>query len=138
MKKLFTLMFISCLPSLLFAANSASQAPAVYQPSYVYGETPGGVYMGDPYDLGDDMMGDDMYMPDGESMKEHQTQSGEQEQGFQFVQGQEQLMEDNSKEALKNYNAEQQIGESMQQQYQAQINAQTKQPAQQPIQLPNM
>ncbi len=138
MKKYLGFIFFTCCYGVAFATNSASQAPSIYQPTYIYGETPAGVYMGDPYDLGDDMVGADEFMPNGESMKEHQTQSGEQQQGFQFMQGQEQLMEDNSKDALKSYNAEQKIGDSMENQYQAQIESQTNQPKQEPIQLPNM
>jgi hypothetical protein len=97
-----------------------------------------GVYMGDPEDLGDSMMDDDMIMPDGEGMAEHQAQSGEQEQSFQYIQGQEQLMEDHSKEALKAYNQQQQIQDKMVEQYQQQIDQQTQQQPQQAISLPTM
>ncbi|MDD3265817.1 MAG: hypothetical protein PHC75_01385 [Burkholderiales bacterium] len=110
-----------------------NSAPQVYQPTYIYGATPGGVYMGDPYDLGDGM-----YMPDGETMREHQTQDGEQEQGFQYMQGQEELMADHSKEAVATYKDEQVIGNQMENQYQKQIDTQTNEQAPQAIVLPSM
>ena len=142
--RLYLSLIASFIASNALASNSADSAPSVYQPTYVYGETPAGVYMGDPDQLGDDgMMGDedDMgeFMPNGEPMHEYQTQSGEQEQSFQYIQGQEQLMEENSKEALKKYNDEQVIGDKMQQQYTNQIDQQTNQSAPSaPVILPNM
>ena len=142
--RLYLSIIASFIAGSVFASNSADSAPSVYQPTYVYGETPAGDYMGDPDQLGDDgMMGDedDMgeFMPNGEPMHEYQTQSGEQEQSFQYIQGQEQLMEENSKEALKKYNDEQVIGDKMQQQYTNQIDQQTNQSAPSaPIVLPNM
>jgi hypothetical protein len=119
----------------VFADNGP---PAIYQPNYVYGETPMGVYMGNPYDMGDDMMGDDFVMPNGEGMGEYQGQSGAPEQQFQYIQGQEQLMEQSSKDARKAYFQEQAIGESMDQQYIKQIDQQTHQSAPAPIVLPTM
>jgi hypothetical protein len=98
--------------------------PQQYTPTYQYGNTPMGVYVGNPEDIGDDMMGDDMYMPDGQPMGEYQAQSGQQEQQFQYIQGQEELMADQSKQQIKQYNAEQQIGESLTKQYMQQIKSQ--------------
>lgn len=118
-------------------AASSATPPAVYQPTYQYGETPMGAYMGDPYE-GDDMMGDDMYVPDGEPMHEYQTQSGEQEQQFQYIQGQEQLMRTNSQEKLQQFNDSRQLTESMDKQYLVQIESKTDQSAPAPIVLPNM
>jgi hypothetical protein len=109
--------------------------PVVYQPSYIYGETPAGVYMGDPMDMG---MDDGMFMPNGEPMKEFNPQSGQPEQEFQFIQGQEALMADHSKTALKQYNQEQAIGNGMEHQYQQQIDAQTNQAPPPSIVLPSM
>lgn len=124
-----------CITSLCVSYVYADDdtAPQVYQPTYTYGATPAGVYMGDPYDLGDGM-----YMPDGETMREHQTQDGEQEQGFQFMQGQEELMADHSKEAVATYKDEQVIGDKMENQYQKQIDSQDDEQTPQPIVLPSM
>lgn len=107
--------------------------PTVYQPTYIYGATPGGVYMGDPYDPYDGM-----YMPNGEPMHEFNPQSGQPEQEFQYIQGQEQLMEDHSKTALRQYNQEQKIGNTLVSDYRQQIDAQTHESAPQPIVLPSM
>lgn len=142
--KIFLSLIFSLITTIALATNSADSAPTVYQPTYVYGETPAGVYMGDPDEIGGEGMDgeDDMgeFMPNGEPIHEYQTQSGEQEQSFQYLQGQEQLMEENSKEALKKYNDEQVIGDKMQQQYTNQIDQQTDQTSapQAPIVLPNM
>ncbi len=142
--KIFLSLILGLSTTIALATNSADSPPTVYQPTYVYGETPAGVYMGDPDEIGGEGMddADDMgeFMPNGEPMHEFQTQSGEQEQSFQYLQGQEQLMEENSKEALKKYNDEQVIGDKMQQQYTNQINQQTDQTNNQqaPIILPNM
>lgn len=142
--KIFLSLILGLSTTIALATNSADSPPTVYQPTYVYGETPAGVYMGDPDEIGGEGMddADDMgeFMPNGEPMHEFQTQSGEQEQSFQYLQGQEQLMEENSKEALKKYNDEQVIGDKMQQQYTNQINQQTDQTNNQqaPIVLPNM
>lgn len=142
--KIFLSLILGFSTTIAIATNSADSPPTVYQPTYVYGETPAGVYMGDPDEIGGEGMddADDMgeFMPNGEPMHEFQTQSGEQEQSFQYLQGQEQLMEENSKEALKKYNDEQVIGDKMQQQYTNQINQQTDQTNNQqaPIVLPNM
>ena len=136
-KIIFLAVFL--FPLVAVADNVANGPPQVYQPTYVYGSTPMGVYLGNPEDLGDSMLdGDDMVMPDGEGMAEHQTQSGEQEQSFQFIQGQEDLMADHSKQALKAYNQQQVIGAKLEQQYQQQIDQQTHQAAQPAINLPNM
>ncbi|TXI91757.1 MAG: hypothetical protein E6Q33_09130 [Neisseriales bacterium] len=99
--------------------------PQQYNPTYQYGNTPMGVYVGNPEDIGDDMMGDDMYLPNGQPMGEYQAQSGQQEQQFQYIQGQEELMADQSKQQIKQYNAEQQIGESLTQQYMQQVKPQS-------------
>ena len=133
--KLFLNIAAVFISAIAFADNGP---PAVYQPNYVYGETPMGVYMGNPYDMGDDMMGDDFVMPNGEGMGEYQGQSGAPEQQFQYIQGQEQLMEQSSKDARKAYFQEQAIGESMDQQYIKQIDQQTNQSAPAPIVLPTM
>lgn len=133
--KLFLNIAVVFISAIAFADNGP---PAVYQPNYVYGETPMGVYMGNPYDMGDDMMGDDFVMPNGEGMGEYQGQSGAPEQQFQYIQGQEQLMEQSSKDARKAYFQEQAIGESMDQQYIKQIDQQTDQSAPAPIVLPTM
>jgi hypothetical protein len=133
--KLFLNIAVVFISAIAFADNGP---PAVYQPNYVYGETPMGVYMGNPYDMGDDMMGDDFVMPNGEGMGEYQGQSGAPEQQFQYIQGQEQLMEQSSKDARKAYFQEQAIGESMDQQYIKQIDQQTNQSAPAPIVLPTM
>lgn len=109
--------------------------PVVYQPSYIYGETPAGVYMGDPVGMGLD---DGMFMPNGETMHEYTPQSGQPEQAFQFMQGQEDLMADHSKTELKQYNQEQVIGNGMVHQYQQQIDAQTHQAPPPAIVLPSM
>ncbi len=117
---LLPLLLGSC--SWLFGPND--RPPQQYQPTYQYGNTPMGVYMGNPEDLGDDMMGDDMIIPDGQPMGEYQAQSGQQEQQFQYIQGQEELMADHSKDQIKQYNAAQQIGESLDQQYMQQLKQQ--------------
>ena len=122
---------ILLLSGFVFAVDGP---PQIYQPTYIYGATP--AYMGDMYGIGNQM--DPMYLPNGEGMKEMQTQSGEQEQSFQFIQGQEQLMHDHSQQALKAYNQEQVIGKNMQQQYMQQIDQQTHQAIQLPVSLPNM
>lgn len=80
--------------------------------------------MGNPEDPGADMMGGDMIIPDGQPMGEYQAQSGQQEQQFQYIQGQEELMADHSKTQIQQYNAEQQIGESLDRQYMQQLKAQ--------------
>lgn len=73
-------------------------------------------------------------------MQEMQTQSGEQEQQFQYWQGQEQLMRSNSQEKVKQYYQNLQMDESMSKIYLQQIESQTHQTSQQqqPIVLPNM
>lgn len=119
------------LSLLLFICSCAADVPQVYQPTYEYGATPMGVYVGDPY-----QMDDDVYLPNGETMHEYQTQSGEQEQSFQYIQGQEDLMADHSRQALAQYKQEQVIGESMQQQYWRQIDPHTTPPP--AIVLPTM
>ena len=108
--------------------------PTVYQPTYIYGATPGGVYMGDPYDPYDG----GMYMPNGEPMHEFNPQSGQPEQEFQFIQGQEQLMEDHSKTALRQYKQEKKIGNTLVNDYHQQIDAQTHESAPHAIILPTM
>lgn len=118
-----------------FAFADDDSAPQVYQPTYIYGATPAGVYMGNMYDPDPY---DGLYMPDGEPMQEYQTQSGEQEQAFQYMQGQEELMADHSKEDVVEYNKEQVIGNDMENKYQTQIDAQTNEAAPQPIVLPSM
>lgn len=130
--KLCRISFFLFLNVTCVYANDDS-APQVYQPTYIYGATPDGVYMGDPYDLGDGI-----YMPDGETMREYQTQDGEQQQSFQYMQGQEELMADHSKEAVAAYKDEQGIGNKMENQYQKQIDSQTNEQTPQPIVLPSM
>lgn len=116
----------------------SNPTPQVYKPTYTYGATPMGVYMGNPYDLGEDMVGGDMYMPDGQPMTEYQAQSGQQEQQFQYIQGQETLMHDRSEEQLNQYNQEQKLSESMDQEYLRQIDRQKHQQAESPIILPKI
>lgn len=140
MKRILLAVIVLAGVGFVCADGSTAAPPTVYQPNYVYGETPMGVYMGNPYDMGDDMMGDDMYLPNGEAMQEMQTQSGEQEQQFQYWQGQEQLMRSNSQEKVKQYYQNLQMDESMSKIYLQQIESQTHQTSQQqqPIVLPNM
>lgn len=108
--------------------------PTVYQPNYVYGETPAGAYVGDPYSPVDD----GMFLPNGEPMHEYNPQSGVPEQQFQYIQGQEELMRGHSQEALQQYNQEQQIGNNMVNQYHTQIDSQTHESAPKAIVLPTM
>lgn len=138
MKKLLLGIGAGLVALAVFADGSTASPPTVYQPTYIYGETPMGVYMGNPYNLGDDMMGDDFIIPNGEPMREMQTQSGEQEQQFQYLQGQEQLMRSNSQEKVQQYYANQQLTESMDSEYLRQIESKTNQAAPAPIVLPTM
>lgn len=138
MKKLIIFVGVVALTCRAFADGSSAAPPTVYQPNYVYGETPMGVYMGDPYDLGDDMIGDDMILPDGEPMTEYQSQSGVPEQQFQYWQGQEQLMRSNSQQKVKQYYQNLQMDESIDKVYLQQVESQTHQALPQPIVLPNM
>ena len=48
MKNKLILSLVIAFAVVVFADNGP---PAVYQPNYVYGETPMGVYMGNPYDM---------------------------------------------------------------------------------------
>lgn len=108
--------------------------PTVYQPNYIYGETPAGAYVGDPYSP----VTDGMFLPNGEPMHEYDSQSGLPEQQFQYIQGQEELMRGHSQEALKQYNQEQQIGNNMVSQYHTQIDSQTHESTPKAIVLPTM
>lgn len=134
MKQKLLFVVLVCLNSYVFAVDDTP--PTVYQPTYVYGETPAGVYMGDPYSPVPYDNG--MFLPNGEPMHEFNTQSGQPEQEFQYLQGQEQLMANHSKDALQQYNQEQRIGNKMVNQYQQQIDTQTNQPPPSAIVLPSM
>lgn len=132
MKKLLFITFL-CAGTIIPVFADDDSTPEVYQPTYIYGATPDGVYMGDPYDLGNGL-----YLPNGETMHEYQTQDGEQEQAFQYTQGQEELMSDHSKEDVAKYNDEQVIGDKMENQYHKQIDSDTNEASPEPIVLPSM
>lgn len=129
------IIFVIGLLSIWSAYAVDDAPPTVYQPDYVYGATPGGVYMGDPmvpYD------GVGMYMPNGEPMHEFNPQSGQPEQEFQFIQGQEQLMHDHSVQQVRQYSQEQQIGNNLEAQYHQQIASKDGESKPQAIVLPNL
>ena len=120
------LIFAGCifLASCAFFGGTNDGPPQAYTPNYVYGSTPMGVYVGNPDEVGSDMVDDDIYLPNGEPMTEYQAQSGQPEQEFQYIQGQEQLMQGNAQNQIQQYQQEQKIGESLERQYQKQINQQ--------------
>jgi hypothetical protein len=137
MKKVILLSMIVGFIPLSFADENTP--PSTYTPTYIYGETPGGVYMGNPYLLDDGIDDMGMFLPNGETMHEYNPQDGEQqEQYYQYVQGQEQLMADHSREAVADYNSEQKIGNKLDNQYQQQIDSQTNEAPSQAIVLPSM
>jgi hypothetical protein len=138
MKK-YSVLFVGflCISVCAFAEDTANSPPQAYNPTYIYGETPGGVYMGDPYTL-DDGIDDGMFMDNGETMHQYTTQGGQNEQYYQYVQGQEELMADHSRTQVNDYVSEQKIGNKLDNQYQSQIDAQTGAAPAQPIVLPSM
>lgn len=131
-------LLLCCVGLFAYSYAEDNTAPSSYTPDYIYGETPGGVYMGDPYLLDDGLDDMGMFLPSGETMHEYQSQDGEQQQYYQYVQGQEELMADHAKEAQADYTAEQKIGNNLDNQYQKQIDQQTNEQPAQPIVLPSM
>lgn len=108
---------------LLIITNYAHADENTYEPNYIYGSQPLGTYVGGF--VQNNYSG--QFVPNTPSINNYYTpQSGQPMDMSQFIQGQEQLMQSNAKEAQLRKQREKEIADYLQQEYHRQIHNPTE------------